>query len=92
MNTFGTTHDMNMNIKNIEPVLFPASALAKRWNCHPITIRRLIASGKLASVRVGARAMIPLTAIVDAECNGGVGKPRRGPSLADESQEGRERA
>ena len=74
---------MNTKTSEIEPVFYPASKLARRWNCHPITIRRMIKSGELPSVRVGARQMVSIHTIVRAERSGGVGKPRRGSSLAN---------
>ncbi len=32
---------------------FTVAELADRWNCHPETVRRMIASGELRAFRVG---------------------------------------
>lgn len=32
---------------------FTVAELADRWNCHPETVRRMIASGELKAFRVG---------------------------------------
>ena len=34
-------------------VSFTVAELADRWNCHPETVRRMIASGELKAFRVG---------------------------------------
>jgi excisionase family DNA binding protein len=59
------------------PILFPPKLVADRWGVHAITVRRLIASGALASVQVGGRRLVPVDAIVAAEKKGvGTRRPR----------------
>jgi excisionase family DNA binding protein len=37
--------------------LWPVNSLAKKYNCHPNTLRNWIQSGKLSAVRFGPRMM-----------------------------------
>ena len=37
--------------------LWPVNALAKKYDCHPNTLRNWIQSGKLSAVRFGPRMM-----------------------------------
>lgn len=60
----------------IEPVLFAIKRLAVRWDVSPFQVRRLIASGDLKSVNVGARVLVPISEIQRAE-QYGVGKCRK---------------
>jgi len=56
--------------------LFGIAEVAARLGVSPFTIRRLINSGKLHSVTVGTRRLVPLDEILRAE-QGGVGTPRK---------------
>jgi len=49
--------------------------LAERWDLSKYSIRRLIVSGALKSVTIGARRLVPLTEVTRAE-EFGVGSPR----------------
>jgi hypothetical protein len=49
---------------------------ADRWSLSPFSIRRLISSGELKSINVGARILVPISEIERAEQHG-VGKSRK---------------
>jgi excisionase family DNA binding protein len=55
--------------------LFSIERLAERWDVSKWAIRRLIASGELKSVTIGARRLVPTSEIERAE-QFGVGTPR----------------
>jgi excisionase family DNA binding protein len=60
-------------IHDTSPILLPPALVAKRWNRHVMTIRRMIRTGELPSVRVGCRKLISLATIEAIES---AGKPR----------------
>jgi excisionase family DNA binding protein len=50
--------------------------LAARWDMSKWTVRRLITDGKLRSITIGARRLIPMVEVERVEqC--GLGKPRK---------------
>ena len=59
-----------------EKSLFGISEVGDRWGVSPWTVRRLIDSGELRSITIGARRLLPLTEIERAE-QFGVGKSRK---------------
>ena len=63
---------------NTEPErqLFDAEALSKRWGVSKFSAIRLMKSGDLKSVTIGARRLVPLEEVKRAETYG-VGKPRK---------------
>jgi excisionase family DNA binding protein len=63
--------------------LFGIAEVAARLGVSPFTIRRLINSGKLHSVTVGTRRLVPLDQILLAE-QGGVGTPRKSARTAEQ--------
>lgn len=71
-----------MDTKAAQPVLFPPKVVAQRWNRNVMTIRRMIRSGELPTVRVGCRRLISLAAIEAVEsgkpCAGKRGRVARG--------------
>ena len=56
--------------------LFGIGEAADRWGISPWTVRRLIDSGELRSVTIGARRLLPLAEVQRAE-QFGVGKSRK---------------
>ena len=56
--------------------LFGIGEVGDRWGVSPWTIRRLIDSGELRSITIGARRLLPLAEIERAE-QFGVGRPRK---------------
>ncbi len=58
-----------------EPRLLGIERLAERWDLSKYSIRRLIVSGALKSVTIGARRLVPLAEVMRAE-EFGVGSPR----------------
>ncbi len=58
-----------------ERQLFDAAALAQRWGVSTFTARRLMKSGSLHSITIGARRMVPWNEVQRAE-QFGVGRPR----------------
>ena len=61
---------------NTERQLFDAEALGQRWGVSKYTAIRLMKSGELKSVTIGARRLVPLSEVERAE-QFGVGKPRK---------------
>jgi len=55
---------------------FDAKALAMRWGVSEFTARRLMKTGALKSINIGARRLVPLSEVERAE-QFGCGKPRR---------------
>ena len=56
--------------------LLGIDTLATRWDVSKISIRRLIDSGELKSVTIGARRLVPLREIERAELHG-IGTARK---------------
>jgi hypothetical protein len=54
---------------------FDAKALALRWGVSEFTARRLMKTGALKSINIGARRLVPLSEVERAE-QFGCGKPR----------------
>ena len=59
-----------------EQKLFSIERLAERWDLSKQSVRRLILSGELKSVNIGARRLVPLGEVERAE-QFGVGRARR---------------
>lgn len=53
-----------------ERTMFTIRALSERWRVSPWTVRSLLDSNKLTSVRLGSRRMISLAEILRVEANG----------------------
>jgi excisionase family DNA binding protein len=58
-----------------EKRLLSIERLAERWDLSKYSVRRLIVSGDLKSVTIGARRLVPLAEVERAE-QFGVGRPR----------------
>ena len=65
-----------------EKSLFGISETADRWGVSAFSVRRLITSGDLKSVCIGARRLLPLAEIQRAEQHG-VGKSRKARKVAE---------
>ncbi|MGA2333945.1 MAG: hypothetical protein ABSG08_01105 [Terriglobales bacterium] len=61
-----------------ETQLFSQASTARRWSVSKDHIARLIATGALRSVTIGARRLIPLSEIERCELHGcGIARKRR---------------
>jgi hypothetical protein len=58
-----------------EPKLLSIERLAERWDLSKWSVRRLIVTGELKSITIGARRLVPLNEVERAE-QFGVGRPR----------------
>jgi excisionase family DNA binding protein len=55
--------------------LIGIETLAERWDLSKYSVRRLIATGQIRSVTIGARRLVPITEVERCE-QFGVGTPR----------------
>ena len=51
-------------------VFFTADEIAKRWHWHPESVRRWIRKGRVASVIIGGRRLVPIVEIEQIEREG----------------------
>ena len=63
----------------MEKQLWSVRETAERWSVSPFTVRRLIDSGELRSVTIGARRLLPVSEIERCEAQGaGTARKRKG--------------
>ena len=61
---------MNELDKTEKPRFLTPAGLARRWNWHEESIRRLVRQRRIETVRIGRRILIPVEAIEMAESEG----------------------
>lgn len=70
--TAGRRSDATPELSPQKPRFLTLSDVAKRWQVHPVTVRRMVRDKRLPGIWVGRSIRVPLPAVEAAERRGNV--------------------